>query len=362
MVAGHPEDLMGRRGVFAVTADLHLKPSHPERLEQLDYILNELREKGPRRLVIAGDLFDKGYHGYIETDKLLSKYPEIEIFIIPGNHDNKLEEGFFSTENTRVYSSPELLQLGKINCLFLPYVSGRIMGEIIEKFSERLTAYTWVLISHGDYGRLHYSSDAEENAYFPLFRVDVERYAPGKVLLGHIHNPGKIVSDANVIYPGSPFPLDRNEIGIRKYGILNEDLSFTEREINKGPVYWSESIIILPVEAERDFIKEKITELKKKIKKKSGSDIERIKLTLSCFGVTRIGREKVVHLIKSNLKEVSDLNIITDALSFSQGGSRDNIALHAAEIISRLNLPEDITVPSRETVMITAFEMIYGAH
>ena len=74
----------------AVTADLHLRESNPERLENLEVLVRQLVSAGVRRLIIAGDLFDGADRSYARFDALAGAAPDIRFTMIAGNHDPDL--------------------------------------------------------------------------------------------------------------------------------------------------------------------------------------------------------------------------------------------------------------------------------
>ena len=60
-------------------------------------ILEYLYDNKINNLIIAGDLLDKDFDGYHEIDESASKFPDINITAIPGNHDLTLEQKFFNS-------------------------------------------------------------------------------------------------------------------------------------------------------------------------------------------------------------------------------------------------------------------------
>ena len=54
---------------IAVTANVHLgiRDDHPERYNALGNILNQIEAENIKTLLIAGDLFDKGFRNYLSV-------------------------------------------------------------------------------------------------------------------------------------------------------------------------------------------------------------------------------------------------------------------------------------------------------
>ena len=105
----------------AITADVHWNENQPERSEAFISILETLKNKEIKHLIIAGDLFDKAEEGYQKFDALLKNYKEIKIYIIPGNHDPKIISKHFIPPNIKVYSEPKVIEIEGRKIVFLPY-------------------------------------------------------------------------------------------------------------------------------------------------------------------------------------------------------------------------------------------------
>ena len=137
----------------AITADLHLRETHPERLESFEILIDQLLSQGIRILIIAGDLFDSTDRSYAQIDSLAGRFPHLHLLIIPGNHDSELKTDIFASTNIQVFSQPTLKRIDHRLILFLPYKDGSTMGETIatSQVSGHLKARHWILISHGDF-------------------------------------------------------------------------------------------------------------------------------------------------------------------------------------------------------------------
>ena len=86
----------------AVTADLHLRESNPERLENLEVLIQQLLSREIHLLIIAGDLFDAADKSYAQFDSLAQRLPDIRLLIVPGNHDPDLRRELFASDNIQV--------------------------------------------------------------------------------------------------------------------------------------------------------------------------------------------------------------------------------------------------------------------
>lgn len=79
---------------IAITADNHLadKNKYPERYAALEDILRQVKAEKVKNLFVAGDLFDKEFRNYKEFEALCKKYLQVQLHIVPGNHDIGISE------------------------------------------------------------------------------------------------------------------------------------------------------------------------------------------------------------------------------------------------------------------------------
>jgi DNA repair exonuclease SbcCD nuclease subunit len=115
----------------AVTADLHLRESNPERLENLEVLIQQLLSLEIRHLIIAGDLFDSADTSYARLDSVAERSPEFQFMVIPGNHDPDLRQELFASDNIQVFAKPTLKRIDQRPFLFLPYRGGSTMGSAL---------------------------------------------------------------------------------------------------------------------------------------------------------------------------------------------------------------------------------------
>jgi DNA repair exonuclease SbcCD nuclease subunit len=250
---------------IAITADVHLKTetSSPERFNALRDVMNQVVKENIDTVIIAGDLFDMESRNYSLFDSICKdkKYSGLNFHIIPGNHDQLVSNKYFTADNITVYTEPKLvfLEEGGPGFFFIPYVAGGSIGEVLAKDRSSLSG-RWLLVGHGDYlSGTKNPNSYESGMYMPLGRSDIEYYNPARVILGHIH---KKMQSGKVCYPGSPCGMDINETGKRSFMVLDtNDLSFTEKTVNTDYIYFSESLLAVPVADEFEYIKKKIASM-----------------------------------------------------------------------------------------------------
>ena len=231
----------------AVTADLHLRESNPERLENLEVLIRQLLSREIHNLIIAGDLFDAADRSYARLDSLAQRFPDIQLLIVPGNHDPDLRRELFVSNNIQVFAKPTLKRIDQRLFLFLPYKEGSTIGETISALpdSESLRSHPWVLVSHGDFTAPRREESGGERGYFPLTREDLVRFKPARVILGHIHVPNSTTGE--VVYPGSPYPITSDEYGQRRVLVLETgSASIAELPLSHPPVQVRAEIFLIP--------------------------------------------------------------------------------------------------------------------
>lgn len=248
---------------IAITADVHLatRSDHPERYNALEDILGQLVRMQIAHLVIAGDLFDKGQQDYSDFEALCDKpdYKDISLHIIPGNHDPDISGRSMVAKNVTIYTKPAIWRPDPADhaILFLPYEDHVTMGEKIAVFHSDLQPRKWVLVAHGDYYEgQRQVNEYDDVAYMSLTRHDLNEYKPAAVFLGHIH---KFYSADRVWYAGSPCGLDISETGRRRFLVYDTSTGEVKSCPVKTEVLWfDESLVVIPVENEAEFIREKL--------------------------------------------------------------------------------------------------------
>lgn len=294
---------------IAITADIHINKNYPQRLSALKNILDQITKDGIKYLIIAGDTFDEKQLNYSELDELVKPYTDVEIYLLPGNHDPNLTQGHFSAPNIKVISSPQIITFDNLEVFFIPYKPGKTMDEIIVENKPPLEG-NWIIVSHGDYiSTKHTLNPYEEGIYMPLSAYTVEKLNPLKVFLGHIH---KHYSAGKVHYPGSPFPVDITETGKRKYLIFDtETYEVTSKDVDTECIYFDEVLNIYPLENEHEIIELQLSRIIESWKL-SQHELPKVRLRLKLKGFSKDKREliKVVRnfLTQKGIKLFDDID------------------------------------------------------
>lgn len=344
---------------IGITADLHLKKDYQERYNSFEYILKEIKNCGIKNLFIAGDLFDKETNDFKEFDKICSRFKDINIFIIPGNHDEKIEQRFFTEKNINIIKEVKMLNIGNLNILFVPYKGKVSMDEEITKFfMNNEVPSEWVLIGHGDY----LTSKKESNPYEPGFYMTltsnlVNRFLPKLVILGHIHKPeiyGKVV------YTGSPVSIDCTETGKRRFLIIDtEKIDLESINVKTDIIYFSETLLVIPIN-EIEWVKKKIDVMIKNW----GLDEDELKKVKLKLKVTGFSYER--DRLKSEVLEyISSKNIsLNEEIEFNVKVAREDVRFYLLERF--LNIVDDekyrriSNFAEKDDIIEAGMETIFG--
>ena len=348
----------------AITADLHLRETHPERLENFEILIDQLLSQEIRILIIAGDLFDWADRSFAQVDSLAGRFPTLHLLIIPGNHDSELQRDSFASANIQVFSRPTLKRIDHRPILFLPYRDGSTMGQVIaaSEVSGHLKARQWILISHGDFSAPRRDANGRERGYFPLTRGDLARFQPAGVILGHIHAPSGL--EEEVVSPGSPYPITADEYGQRRILLLDTDTAaLQELYLEHPPVYLRSEILVLPDGREEEQIRTQLTNQMLDWEKtsKGREFLKRLVLHVGVKGYTS-SRRSVQRSIETFLSErqISCGAVDLENLQISDNENLTTLANKVREGVSRLKLKEEQGESLRAAVLEKALKIVYG--
>lgn len=350
---------------LAITGDVHLteKSDHPERWDTFESIINSIKNEGIRTLVIAGDLFHNDYKNYSRFDELVSKH-DVRFIIIPGNHDSKITQKSFTSENIEIYNQPEILNFNdtEFPFLFIPYKIEVSMGDEIYSFKDNLPDNEWVLISHGDWAEnIKIPNPVEPGIYMPLSSKDIKKYKPKLTILGHIHKPEDYKMQ-EVYYPGSPCGLNIKESGRRRILILEtENMDINPLTVNSEILYFDETIIVYPRDNEKKYWEEHVKQIKDKWnltdKEKSKSII---RITVKGFSSNK---KKLREYFKGEFKEFTfreDEGVDVGEVSDSDDFELMKISEAVTKKIKDLELKEIEGQPTKQDILFKAIEKIYS--
>jgi DNA repair exonuclease SbcCD nuclease subunit len=344
---------------LAITADVHLRTykETPERYHALADILKKISAIQIDKLVVCGDLFDKDCSNYSDFEKLASTFKNISFLILPGNHDPNISSKYIVGDNIKIFEQPEIIE-GTYNLLFVPYSPGKTMGLAIAPHVKNLGRKNWILFGHGDWSDgLKVINPTEPGIYMPLTRVDIDQYLPARVILGHIHVP----RDGTVIYPGSPCGIDITETGKRRFIVYDNSANTIEYyEVDTDFIFQECNFVILPVENEEAYIKEKITKIKQGWKIQD-SDLKKIILRVIVRGYSRdknlldkiVKREFIDYSFYKGIPpDISEVNVTVD-------NNLIKIAETVKAKIDSLELISSPDEPDRDEIIMHSLKLIF---
>ncbi len=345
----------------AVTADAHLKTREetPFRYAALEDILHQISARDITNLLIAGDLFDTNLQDVADFESLSKSFAQIQLHIIPGNHDAGLSERTIVGDNVHIYAEPTVLIMDSLHFLLVPFESDRTMGEQIASYEDQLGSEDWVLVGHGNYlGGTREINPLEPGTYMPITRRDLERFAPRVTFLGHIHKPTDVGS---LHYPGSSCGMDISETGKRRYLIFDTaDYSVISNAVNTQVLYFDETFLVVPSDNE-------ITSLKGAISNRiaawnideSDIPLARIRVRASGYSSDRNG---ILNTLEESFGEFSyykSLGPMIDDLLSSQDSQLNAIAERTLELVDGLDWDFGGAEPLLEQVKTAALEAIF---
>jgi DNA repair protein SbcD/Mre11 len=346
--------------IVAVTADVHLSAGsdHPERYNALISILDILVEKEVHALVMAGDLFDRDTSDYSRFEEVCRRYPAINFYIIPGNHDPDISRNSIVGDNIRIFTSPAIESINGLQFVFIPYSEKYGMGECLEGVVP--SSDQWVLIGHGDYfGGLKHRNPYEKGIYMPLYREDIDRFSPWKVFLGHIHKP---IDTGNLYYPGSPCGIDINETGKRKFILFDTSTGKIAHEpVMTDVIYFREKFLVIPDDSEVERLGDSAL---KRIESWGLTAEERgkarVRVVAAGFSCNRDAVSECLRGAFSDFTFSGDEGPDISRLLVAKDSHRTAIARRVIELLEEMDWKFGGSEPDKEEVIEAALSIVYG--
>ena len=347
---------------IAVTADVHLRgrDESPDRYRALESVMEQSRGEGIGHVIVAGDLFDGEFRNYSDFEGLCRQYEDLQVHVIPGNHDAGINEKSIVGANIHVYAEPQAVDMDGTCFLFLPYTPATTMAQRIAEWGGQPSNDPWVLIGHGDYyGGVRESNPLEPGTYMPLTRSDVDRLGAQAVLLGHIHKSDQW---GGVSYVGSPCGLDISETGMRRFLIYDTDGgNMEDRSVVTDHIYFIESFVVVPVDDEVKVLEQ---EIERRVEAWGLNHADRAKV---CVRVTITGYTTDKRTIHEALEAgfgqyqfYKDEGLNTENLRTATDDQLNAIAQRSREVLEELDWDFGGDEPEREQVLMAVLTTVYG--
>jgi len=336
------------------TADIHLSLAHEERLKNFKLFCQKAIEDGIQHIIIAGDLFDKDVDNTTlqAFDNLAQQFQSLTFHIIPGNHDISTDPHFFRNTNIKIYSSPQIVVLDNYTFVFVPYQEGQNMATYLYLLQEQLKDKSWTLISHGDYtGNSSSNIGENESGYFPISKADINFFHPTSIILGHIHQSYSPLN--NLLYTGSLYPLNKGEIGIRRFIKIDTDSQTINSEnwITKT-IYEKFTLTLIPNNNTEDYCLRKIQDFLNKHEEGRHN----LFLLLYLNGYT-YNRNEIPHIFDKLKTQLSFDGELIDTTQITTKKEFENILNLFEEKIQQL---ETIPEISKNEILEAGEDLIYG--
>lgn len=234
------------------TADFHLKPGTPERIDILESLISQASENNCDAMIICGDLFeDKISANKLRPDirMLFETYSQLKIYLLPGNHDvDVYSQGYSYGKNVELINKwPfKFKECDGWFIVMIPYVSEGSFKQALHKVN--FPPQKTIIFSHGTLYDERFSFIYEDLGdfakYMPIYSWNIENKAR-YIGLGHFHS--KMIKtkfkDTIVTYTGAPVAVGSKCIGERKYFRIelnqNGELEVDKCSI-KNSYYWKE--------------------------------------------------------------------------------------------------------------------------
>lgn len=230
------------KALAVISTDWHIKQNNTTTILGLvDQQIKLARESGTDQLICLGDVFDSRIS---QREEVLNTFSSIldrlrqenmHMICIPGNHDKTVYSSensfllpFKDHPNLRLISQPEVLTLGKLRCLFIPFFE---IEAWLRKFwaTTKVEQNINVLFSHvAVNGSVNNDGSKVENG------ITAKLLSPfDYVYLGHYHNAQQVFD--NTFHLPSIQQNNFGEDQAKGFSILLEDgsIDFVESEFKK---------------------------------------------------------------------------------------------------------------------------------
>lgn len=243
------------------TADVHLRERGDERWQALEQVLTLCRSEGADLLTVGGDLFDQHTEAERLRPALRHLFSDIpfQVLLLPGNHDFAAYRGgrYFGSNTAVLEDAEKPFRLGG-QC-FWGFPSERGSTTEVLRRLRRLRDLCSpdernILLFHGElldafHSPREYGREGTHR-YMPVRLSFFSGIGLEYVLAGHFHSRFDVRTlpgEGYFVYPGSPCPHSRKEIGKRKVCLVETGEPPLERELHL-PFFEERTVALDPVD------------------------------------------------------------------------------------------------------------------
>lgn len=300
-------------GKVMIFSDLHLH-SHKKNvsrlqdcLQVLEWVFYETVKNECEDILFLGDLFHERSKidilNYLRAFEAFfgfySKHPEINIWLLVGNHDMYHKERWdvnsvkplSAIPNVNIIESPQTVEIQGVKVDFLPHVENPLkeLDKLKAGRSKKdLQLFLGHLAIHGATLNTVYATTADVIVEHDdiMEYVEAERFTDwNQTFLGHYHAPQVLTGDGSVEYVGSPLELSYGEAYQDKHIIVFNMDTFQKEYIDND--FSPKHLMISPeqidqVDLDRNFVKvimedtssKDLVDIRKKLKEKNVADLQ----------------------------------------------------------------------------------------
>jgi DNA repair exonuclease SbcCD nuclease subunit len=300
------------------TADVHLSPEHPGRMEALEQVVDLCEQEDADLLLITGDLFDANVDlEDLKTDlRPLFSENSFQTLVIPGNHDKSAfrQEDYFGEDLEVLQDKPYSQKIIEdLNIVAVPYTN-KAFSELVKTLSEALEEDKEnILMIHctlagatGGFG--------EESEYLPVKPSELVQTGYDYVLAGHIHSSATRKTFGNTVfaYSGSPVSISSNETGKREAWLLETGEGLETKELDTE-YYLREKKEVLP--GEEDEVTE---EIRQDLKDK---DLDKASVIVEVEGFTEEKVEEFSEEVQDRVEGLGPADVDVEVLGLESASS-----------------------------------------
>lgn len=227
------------------TADAHLDPDHPERVDALESVLTLAVKEGVDVLTIGGDLFDSERAAEDLRSDLRTLFSGLDfpVLTIPGNHDAAAfrDDLFFGEDfdaavtepfGHHAVGSPDASR-DETRITTLPYRAGDPDEALLALADRESHDGPEVLVLHCSLEAPVDSTAGDEGdvRYFPVDRHQLAELDFDYCMAGHFHSAHELAlpGGGRFVYPGSPASVTRAEQGRRGAVLVDTEVGSVDR-------------------------------------------------------------------------------------------------------------------------------------
>lgn len=188
-----------------------------EQREAFRKIIEYIKQNEIDYFFICGDFYEHEYVKQSTIEYINNQFKEIpntKIYIVPGNHDPKVANSYYSkykwNDNVYIFSSEiEKISEENINIYGFGFDNFYMKNTKINEIQINEPNKINVLLTHGSLD----GGNDELREYNPMKEQELKTLGFDYIALGHIHKSNYHEGQPSIVYPGSTISLGFDELG-----------------------------------------------------------------------------------------------------------------------------------------------------